>query len=804
MSIRSASVQTKLDAAGSFSVELPLADPRAAEVLVGRYWRHYVEGLGMAFAGLIEDVRQTPEASLVFSGSTILGELLFHNTLLNRSFDQIAVEDIVDDLLGGTGWWRSGGSTSLQSVRFDGESILRSLNGVLSKAGHHYREHVTESPTTNALVRTLEVGDALGQAAGVTLMGGLASTELIDDEALAYVEQLSVEHTNKELWNWIVPLGAGEGAAQLTLEYQTRLPNLLVNPSFEGNFDNWVVGSGSYLIDKTDRRVHGISSARLTSTGGAEAKVKQASIPVVAGQEYRLQAWAWQVSGTGTLNLIWRNSGGGQQGSAFDVVTTSTGAWELLDTGVKVAPAGAVTAELSFRVPLGVFVGQVDLMRFWRTASDAGEPYDIFTELTDRSQPIATLQWYLQDVVSVSSQGQRQRFMVAKDVVPLNQTKASLQAAANSLYELAAAQLALWVQQQAAYSLNVRGLSHEVRPGDTVILRWRGVAERSDGTSAYLTIDDEVLYILELSRKWDAAGTEQISMVVSNLDLALAKSQEVVIGKLEDTSRIFRTHVQQTLSHHDNGPFRDELDSSHPMVFQLNIANSVIQLLRCLITFKGRAIRSPVNVVSSGGGSSPTSDAGGSSSPTTSSGGGQTSSSGGNHAHQMFLFSDQGSWADPPSKAFLRGRKSDLQTAADIHVGFNPSVLPPDSGGIYTQSDDGDHTHTVSNHTHTVTIASHAHIVTIASHAHNLSFGIFESSSPSNIQLWIDSVNRTTELLGPWSSTGATLDITAYFFDNDEHVVRGNHTIEFRVPSGLGRVEAMVHWEQIIAPLKIA
>ena len=75
MSVLSAEHVSRLDAAGSFAVTLPVTDPRTSAVQVGRVWRHFREGEGFVFAGLIEDVEKTPESSLHLAGPTLLDEL---------------------------------------------------------------------------------------------------------------------------------------------------------------------------------------------------------------------------------------------------------------------------------------------------------------------------------------------------------------------------------------------------------------------------------------------------------------------------------------------------------------------------------------------------------------------------------------------------------------------------------------------------------------------------------------------------------------------------------------------------------
>ena len=63
MSILRASVTERLDAAGSFRVEVPATDPRVASLQRGHIWRHYREGEGFVFAGLMEEIETLPEGT---------------------------------------------------------------------------------------------------------------------------------------------------------------------------------------------------------------------------------------------------------------------------------------------------------------------------------------------------------------------------------------------------------------------------------------------------------------------------------------------------------------------------------------------------------------------------------------------------------------------------------------------------------------------------------------------------------------------------------------------------------------------
>jgi hypothetical protein len=281
--------------------------------------------------------------------------------------------------------WR--GAT--MSCRFDGESMLKALLLVLAQDSLHLREAVSE--TGGALVRQLEAGVFGTLPSGIVLMGGQADEELFDAAKLAAIESIEVEDTITELWNWIIPLGAGAGALQLTLASSTRVM-----------------------------------------------------------------------------------------------------------------------------------------------------PYTIQTMTGPDGNPV----YYIADAASIALYGQRERVMVAKDIVPASTGATDVQNAANALYDLAASQLQRWwSQKQTAYKLTVTGLDPAVKPGDSVRVRWRGYALQQGTKYVYLDINDD-LYILERTRRFPADGTEHSDLVVSNLDRALQTPDDSIVAQIADTVRSFRTHPQ--------------------------------------------------------------------------------------------------------------------------------------------------------------------------------------------------------------------------------------------------------------------
>jgi hypothetical protein len=91
-----------------------------------------------------------------------------------------------------------------------------------------------------------------------------------------------------------------------------------------------------------------------------------------------------------------------------------------------------------------------------------------------------------------------------------------------------------------------------------------------------------------------------------------------------------------------------------------------------------------------------------------------------------------------------------------------------------------------ANHTHTV--PAHTHDVTIPPHTHPMNYGVFEDSHyPQNISIYINGVDRTLALGGPWAPTDAAVevevDITEYLV-NAVGGLRQTHEIRFMVTGG--------------------
>lgn len=212
------------------------------------------------------------------------------------------------------------------------------------------------------------------------------------------------------------------------------------------------------------------------------------------------------------------------------------------------------------------------------------------------------------------------------------------------------------------------------------------------------------------------------------------------------------------------GPFREALDASFDIDFDIVIPVYILRILKCTLRIKPIPIRNPALVATSASGTE-----------TSGAGGGQTSSSGGSHTHSL-----SGAVTSESNHAHTGGTSSDSPSDPHSHLvitdadgGHNHSV----SGA--TAASGGSHSHTVSNHDHT-----------IPAHGHNLTLGISEGGSATTIRFHIDGVDRTAALGGPWSAA-VSVDITPYLLNVRGEPVHGVHPVKFESAS-VGAIEVWI------------
>jgi len=247
------------------------------------------------------------------------------------------------------------------------------------------------------------------------------------------------------------------------------------------------------------------------------------------------------------------------------------------------------------------------------------------------------------------------------------------------------------------------------------------------------------------------------------------------------TNSIFANHYNQ-LRNVLPFNFDDSLDSSYPLECEFFMPPNTDEIKSAWVHIVGRNFRAYSKGAASGGGQTSSSGGG----QTTSSGGGQTSSGGtahshsisgqtasyGSHSHDISDYEANttagGSGIDVSGNT---GGQSDSdvagnsgETSGHTHTSgsYYKTAHTHSSGSLAvngthihtyrrallaiphgyhehsitgaTSSSESSHTHTVANHTHTV--SDHTH--TVSNHTHNLTFGIYESTDPTGVNIYVD------------------------------------------------------------------
>ena len=112
-----------------------------------------------------------------------------------------------------------------------------------------------------------------------------------------------------------------------------------------------------------------------------------------------------------------------------------------------------------------------------------------------------------------------------------------------------------------------------------------------------------------------------------------------------------------------------------------------------------------------------------------------------------------------------------------------------------------DHMHSValSDHSHSVSISSHTHNVTLADHIHALQYGIYESSMPATVRVYLDgtlltALNDVNDL--------SDYDLLPYIRkDSNGRVAEGWHELQWKsaTSGATGRVQGTVFARKFIS-----
>lgn len=205
-----------LDKIGTVQFDLPATDPATAMVGAGRQYRIYHADYGLLGTYYHAGQNIGANGTLKIKAYDALIELARKNCYFRRTFDNVAVETVIGTLLGLPSGWTSGAveaGIGNATVSIEGESVLEGITELANAWGRHWR--------LGTATRSLDFG-AFGTASGIRLIkADSLPPEIEGNSTVAIVTGLNVSVESEAVVNRLIPLGAGAGTTQLTLEYVT-------------------------------------------------------------------------------------------------------------------------------------------------------------------------------------------------------------------------------------------------------------------------------------------------------------------------------------------------------------------------------------------------------------------------------------------------------------------------------------------------------------------------------------------------------------------------------------------------------
>ena len=328
---------------------------------------------------------------------------------------------------------------------------------------------------------------------------------------------------------------------------------------------------------------------------------------------------------------------------------------------------------------------------------------------------------YVKRDASETTYGRIERVLDFKEIGPLSNTTADMQAAANMLLQAAVEHLRRYGVPQKFYRVGLVGVGQILHPGTTLRVVYRTFAN-----GAVVFDLDGIFNIVEAEHQINEAGIATTSVVISTID-RLPLSDSEFLAQQAMQARVLSAH-QQLGASVDTFTFSGELDDDNGLSFRFWAGDEYTSIQQAVLRFRIQPLRSTVKSVagdstttSSGGGS--TSGAGGASSPT---------SSPTPHGHHVTVYNGVSG-----SQVYFDGT-------------FLRSSRP--TGTFQTQAETPEHTHSVSIPSHTHSTPDHTHSLTPNI---SMQYGLFEESGANTLAL----ANLVIKLNGGSDLNGSVVDI---------------------------------------------
>lgn len=343
---------------------------------------------------------------------------------------------------------------------------------------------------------------------------------------------------------------------------------------------------------------------------------------------------------------------------------------------------------------------------------------------------------YVKRDASETTYGRIERVIDFKNIGPLSNTTADIQAAANMLLQASVEHLRRYGTPQKFYRLGLSKVGQILQPGTTLRVVYRKLVD-----NAVVYDLDGTFIIVEADRQITAEGIATTSVVVSTID-RMPMTDSDYLARQAMNARVLSAH-QQLGASVDTFTYRDEMDNSKGVSFRFWLGDEYTSIQRAIMRFRIQPLRSTVKSVA---GTASTTENGGGSTQTSSSGGGQTAT-GGSHLHNTEVINMA------PNVTDIGWAKSG---------GFvNPvSNGGPSAGAIFQVGVNSSHSHTISPHTHDVNIPPHSHQFTPQI---TMQYGIFEESAGNTLA----KANLVIKLNGGSDLNASVVDIGNGWYELD-------------------------------------
>lgn len=277
----------KLDQIGSASFDIPAADPRCEYIVAGRQFDIYdrVDGyIGRFSYGSRSIDESRRQAMMTVRLYDQLKELSRTSVNFRRTYADTDPATIIAALIAlATGWTATvDAGMEAVSVTYEGESVFRAIDTLRETLNKHLRLGAASE---------LEFG-AFGADSGVRLMGlrGQVQADIEAHPEIALVDSIRLVDESAEIFNRVIPLGAGQGVAQLTLEEATYAGDYVVQTGTNADSSSFYYLEDAASVAAYGRRDMVLSFPDIRPITNSDANIENAAnVLKIAAEEWLKQ-----------------------------------------------------------------------------------------------------------------------------------------------------------------------------------------------------------------------------------------------------------------------------------------------------------------------------------------------------------------------------------------------------------------------------------------------------------------------------------------------------------------------------------